>query len=60
MQKLIGNFGLPLTVMIDKDKKVRYFSSTFPTVNEEIAIFIEGLENAIMDLLDIDPGDTAQ
>ena len=58
VQKLIGFVGIPFTVLIDSDRKVRYLGTSFSEKNaEEI---MERLEHAIMGVLDIDSGDTAQ
>jgi peroxiredoxin len=57
-QKLIGFTGIPFTVMIDTDKKVRYVGSAFPEGKE--AETMERLENAAMDVLGIDSGGAAR
>lgn len=58
MQKLTGFLGLPVTVLIDSDRKVRYIGTGFPEKNaEEI---MERLEHAVMGVLGIDSGDTGQ
>ncbi|MFC1490615.1 TlpA family protein disulfide reductase [Candidatus Latescibacterota bacterium] len=53
-QKLIGFTGIPFTVLIDSDQKVRYIGTAFPEGKE--AETIERLENAAMDVLGIDSG----
>ncbi|MFC1651005.1 TlpA family protein disulfide reductase [Candidatus Latescibacterota bacterium] len=58
LQKRIGFTGIPFTVMIDKDKKVRYVGTAFPEGKE--AETIERLENAVMDVLGIDSGGAAR
>ena len=58
MQKLIGFTGIPFTVVIDNDKKVRYIGTAFPEGKE--AEILERLENAVMGVLGIDSGSAAQ
>ena len=58
VQKLIGFVGIPFTVLIDSDRKVRYLGTSFSEENaEEI---MERLEHAVVGVLGIDSGDTAQ
>ncbi|MFC1539753.1 TlpA family protein disulfide reductase, partial [Candidatus Latescibacterota bacterium] len=58
LQKLIGFTGIPFTVIIDSDKKVRYVGTAFPEGKE--AEVIERLENAVMDVLGSDSDSPAR
>ncbi len=56
-QKLIGFTGIPFTVMIDSDQKIRYIGTAFPEGKE--AETMKRLDDAAMDMLDVDSGGTA-
>ena len=58
VQKLIGFVGIPFTVLIDSNGKVRYMGTSFSEDNaEEI---MERLEHAVLGVLGIDSGDAGQ
>ncbi len=58
LQKLLGFTGIPFTVLIDNNGKVRLINSAFSEKNaDEI---MEGFEHAVMDVLGIDSSDAAQ
>jgi len=58
MQRLIGFVGIPFTVLIDSNGKVRYMGTSFSEDNaEEI---MERLEHAVLGILGIDSGDAGQ
>jgi thiol-disulfide isomerase/thioredoxin len=56
-QKLIGFTGIPFTVMIDSNKKVRYIGTAFPEGKE--AETMKRLDDAAMDIVGADSSGAA-
>ena len=58
VQKLLGFNGIPFTILIDKEGKVRLINTAF--AEEKADEIMERFEHAIVDVLGIDSGNDAQ
>ena len=58
VQKLLGFNGIPFTILIDKEGKVRLINTSFAEEKEDE--IMERFEHAIVDVLGIDSGNDAQ